>query len=426
MNSQCHFPKNGKIDIFCNNFNLQLFKNKFYYNQVKTMRKFSAVMLSVLLLTFSATINPEETLAITPMQEKENIIQDLEDIKNNSDVKKTKKNIDAAIKKIEKTLDEKFWKDESTLNLKPGKKVFNKDQNAIEKLDKILKDKKESDSIKDEISDINLRIAEVDKILVDNAITSIEGLIMSDKAIKKLNKAIGKFEKGCDELEEGDYKAAVKNFKKAWDLIKKATKDPHFKKMQMIELEGTLDMNFDGVPDAYLKIIDPDKKNKPKQVQLKITGECVNGITHDDARMKIGVSVPDPGPGLFPLEFFDEEIHATNKWFKKNDPNKKIDPVVISTIAEFFSFPDSGNDLIQKNPDQEKGSFDFTLEPISEIGDQSGWTGKFTLDAEPGDYALHFWFPLTAPTIEGDSCNFVSSFSVPTTFDDKIIKQVAV
>ena len=185
-------------------------------------------------------------------------------------------------------------------------------------------------------------------------------------------------------------------------------------------------MNFDGIPDAYLKIVDPDKKNKPKEIELKITGECVNGLTHDEARMKMGVSVPKPGPGLFPLDFFDEEIHATNKWFKENDPNEKIDPVIISTVAEFFSFPESGDDLIQKNPEDEKGSFDFTIEPISEIGDQSGWIGKFTLDAEPGDYALHFWMPLTEPTVEGDSCNFVSSFSVPTTFDDKIIKQVSV
>jgi len=310
--------------------------------------------------------------------------------------------------------------------LKPGKKVLNADQNAINKLDKILKDKKESDSIKDEILEINLRIAEVDKILVDNAITTAQELIMSDKGIKKLNKAIEKFEKGGESLEDDDYDDAIKNFKKALDLIKKSLKDPHFKKMKIVELEGTLDMNFDGVPDVYLKVVDPNKKNKPKQIQIKITGECVNGEIHDDARMKIGVSVPDPGFGKFPLEFFDEEVHATNKWFKENDPNKKIDPAVISTVAEFFSFPDSGDDLIQKNPEDKKGSFDFTLEPISEIGDQSGWTGKFTLAAEPGDYALHFWFPLTAPTIEGDSCNFISSLSIPTTFSDKIVKQVTV
>ncbi len=280
-----------------------------------------------------------------------------------------------------------------------------------------MKDKKESDLIKDDILQINLRITEIDKAFVENAISSLQDIIMSKKGLKKLDKAMDKFEKDNEFLNDDNYSKAIKNYVKAWDKIKKSLKDPSFKKMKMIEFEGTLDMNFDGIPDTYLKVVDPNKKNKPKEIRMKITGEYVNGINHDDARMKIGVSDPDPDPdpGLFPLEFFDEEVHATNKWFKKNDPNGKIDPAVISTIAEFFSFPDSGDDLIQKNPENKKGSFNFTLEPISEIGDQNEWTGKFTLDGEPGDYALHFWFPLTEPTIDEDSCNFGSSFSIPTT-----------
>ncbi|MFQ5783099.1 MAG: hypothetical protein ACE5GR_08640 [Nitrosopumilus sp.] len=381
--------------------------------------------MSILLSTFGATINAEETFASTPMQEKQDIIQELEIIKNNSDInKKTKKSIESAITKIEKSLDEKFWKDGSSLNLKSGKRVLNADKNALDNLDKILKDKRESDLIKEDIFEINLRIAEVDESLIESAIDNLEDIIMSKKGLKKLDKAINSLEKGEEFLEEEKYQKAIKNFIKSWDQIKKSLKDPNFKKMKMVELEGTLDMNFDKIPDVYLKVVNSDKPNKPKEIQMKITGPCVNGEIHDDAAMKIGVSVPDPGPGLFPLVFFDEEIHATNKWFKKNDPNKKIDPVIISTVEEFFSFPVSGDDIIQKNPEDKKGSFDFTLEPIVEIGNQTGWIGKFTLDAEPGDYALHFWFPLTSPTNEGDSCNFMSSFSIPTTFSDKIVKQV--
>ena len=41
----------------------------------------------------------------------------------------------------------------------------------------------------------------------------------------------------------------------------------------MVDLEGTLDMNFDGKEDAYLKIINPGKHNKAVQFQVKITGE---------------------------------------------------------------------------------------------------------------------------------------------------------
>ena len=70
------------------------------------MKKYSAVLMSILLLTFGFSMNAKEVSAITPMQEKENIIQDLEIIKNDSDInKKTKKNIESAIKQIEKSLE---------------------------------------------------------------------------------------------------------------------------------------------------------------------------------------------------------------------------------------------------------------------------------------------------------------------------------
>jgi hypothetical protein len=164
---------------------------------------------------------------------------------------------------------------------------------------------------------------------------------------------------------------------------------------------------------VYLKVINPDKSNNPKQVQIKITGECVNGEIHEDAAMKIGFSTPV----RLSTEFFDEEFQATNKWFKKHDPDKKINPVVITTVKEYFSFPTSGDDLIQKNPEDEKGSFKFISTSISELEGQSGWEGKFEFKGEPGDYNLNFWLPLTEPTNEGDSCNFVSSFSIPTTIN---------
>jgi len=370
--------------------------------------------MSILLLTFGFSINSQETSALTLIQEKESILEDLEIIKNDSDIsKKTKKNIESAIKQIEKTLDVKFWKDESTLNLKPGKKILNADQKAVSKLDKILKDKKELDVVKQSILEINFRIVEIDKMLVENAITTAHDIIMSDKGMKKLDKVINEFEKGNEFLEDENYSKAIKNYVKSLDQIKKSLKDPNIKKMKMIELEGTGDFNFDGIADVYLKVINPSKSNEPKQVQIKITGECVNGEIHEDAAMKIGFSTPV----RLSTEFFDEEFHITNKWFKKHDPDKKINPVVINSVKEYFSFPTSGDDLIQKNPEDKKGSFKFIPTSISEIGNQSGWEGKFEFKGEPGDYNLNFWLPLTEPTNEGDSCNFVSSFSIPTTIN---------
>ena len=369
--------------------------------------------MSILLLGFGYSVN-SEAFALTPIQEKENIMQDLEIIRDSQDInKKTKKNIDSTIKEIKKSLDGKFWKDETTLNLKHGGKILKVDQKAVKTLDKIWKDKKESDFVKKEIFQINLRIVDLNKILVENAITNAQDIIMDEKGMKKLHAAINLFEKGNEFAEEENYPKAIKSYAKSLDNIKQSLKEPNIKKMKMIELEGTEDFNFDGIADVYLKVVNPSKSNESKQVEIKITGECVNGKIHDDAAMKIGFSTPV----RLSTDFFDEEFHTTNKWFKKHDPDKKIDPVVITTIKEYFSFPTSGDDLITKNPEEEKGSFEFIPTSISEIGDQSGWVGKFEFKGEPGDYNLNFWLPLTEPTNLGDSCNFVSSFSIPTTIE---------
>jgi tetratricopeptide (TPR) repeat protein len=379
----------------------------------RKMKELAVAVFSVLLLSMGYSGN-FEIFASTVQQEKQDIIDELENFKNDDKInKKSKKNLESAIKKLEKSLNSKYWKDESTVNFKHGKKVLNADQQAVKKLENILKDKKSSSEIKEGINNINISITQLDKALVGNAINELEEIIMSKKGIKKIDKAIEKFEKGNKFLEDEKYSQALKNYAKAWDQIKKSLKDPHFKKMRIVELEGVADMNFDNIPDVYLKVSKSAKDNKPKLLEMKITGECVNGSNHNDARMKIGLSTPI----RLSTEFFDGGFDATNKWFKQNDPDKRIDPVVITTISEYFSFPESGDDLIQINDETGKGSFDFTSDPINEIGDQSGWTGKFTFDGEPGDYSLHFWFPLTEPTIDGDNCNFVSNFSIPTEFE---------
>lgn len=377
------------------------------------MKKVIIVLLSIVLISFSYSLN-NNVYGLDLKQEKQNIVESLENLKNNPDVsKKSKKHIESAIEKINESLDEKYWKNGSELNIKEGEKVLNLDKNSINKLDNILEDKKESAVIKNEIFMINLKIAEIDKSLTNNAIISIQEIIMSEKGLKKLDKAIQNFEEGDELLDDSDYDKAMKKFLKSWNLIKQSLKDPNVKKMKMVEFEGTGDFNFDGIPDVYLKLVDMDKADKPKHVKIKITGECVNGVIHDDASMKIGLSTPES----LSTVFFDEEFTATNKWFKKYDPDKKINPAVITTVAEYFSFPSSGDDLIQMNSGNEFGSFEFTNQPIIEIGEQTGWTGEFSLNGEPGDYFLRFFLPLTEPTNEGDSCNFVSSFPIPTTIN---------
>ena len=65
---------------------------------------------------------------------------------------------------------------------------------------------------------------------------------MSEKGLKKIDKATKKFEKGNELLNDWNYAQALEKYKKAWDQIKKALKDPHFKKMKIVELEGTADI----------------------------------------------------------------------------------------------------------------------------------------------------------------------------------------
>ena len=376
------------------------------------VKEISIVLFSTLLLSMSISSNTN-VYADTLQQEKQEIIDELKELKKSEISKKSKKHLDSAIKKLEKSLNPKFWKDESTVNFKHGKNVLNADKNAVEKLDKILKDKKTDSDVKDKIIEINLEIAEIEKNLIENSISSLSEVIMSDKGLKKLDKAIVKFEKGNEFLEDENYNKALKNYGKAWDQIKKALKDPHFKKMKIVELEGAGDLSFDNIPDVYLKVSKSTKDNKPKEIEIKITDSCVNGIVHDDAKMKIGLSTPVQ----LSTEFFDEEFQATNKWFKQNDPDKRIDPVIITTVSEYFSFPITGDDLIQINSENGKESFSYSSEPIPELGDQTGWEGKFKFDAPPGVYSMHFWMPLTEPTNEGDSCNFVSSFSIGQEFE---------
>ena len=82
------------------------------------MKKISIIFTSILLLVFGYSLN-SEAFAFTPIQEKENIKVDLENLRDSQEIsKKTKKNIEYVIKEIEKSLDGKFWKDETTLNEK--------------------------------------------------------------------------------------------------------------------------------------------------------------------------------------------------------------------------------------------------------------------------------------------------------------------
>lgn len=377
------------------------------------MKRLAGIILSILLVSgaFSTTI---EASSMTILQEKENIKQDLGILMNNPDIdKKIKNKLDHAIKQIEKSLDEKYWNEDSTLSFKEGKKVLDADKKAIKILKKSLKDKK-SNPIKEDISEIIFRITEIDKMLVEDALNKIKENIMNDKNLKKFDSATNLFNSGNEFFIEHNYENAIKKYSKTWDQIKKIIKKPHIKKIKLVENEVSknFDSHLNDLDDIYLKVINPKKLDKPKKVEIKIAKECVKGDNHEDAAMKIGFS----SQVNLPSEFFVEEFNITNKWFKKYDQDKKIDPINENRWQDYVSeFPNSGDDLIQMNLEDMKSSFNF-VSAIPELDGQSGWEGKFEFKGEPGDYYMWFFFPQTDEETEY-WCNFVVAYSKSITID---------
>ena len=137
------------------------------------IKEISAVIFSILLLSMGFTANPE-IFAMTVQEEKQEIINDLKNLKDDPEIKKkSQKKIEKDIRNLEKSLDSKFWKDESTVNFKYGKNALRADQNAVKKLDMVLEDKKTTKTLKKKIIEINFSIVQIDKTLVINSIISL-------------------------------------------------------------------------------------------------------------------------------------------------------------------------------------------------------------------------------------------------------------
>ncbi|MCV0392436.1 MAG: hypothetical protein K5790_03960 [Nitrosopumilus sp.] len=370
------------------------------------MKKITAIFLSTLLLSLVHSMNADASL-LTPMKEKEKILGELEEIKNNSEIsEKTQKSIEDAITEIKKSLEPQLWIDESTLNHKEGKKVFDNEEKAIKKLDTILKDKKESDEIKRKLIEIIKKLLSSSKILINTAIDEYGAEVADEKTIKKFEKTIKELEKADISLLEEDYVKTANHYGKVWKQIQHILNEPHAKKMKTVN-EGSVDLNYDKIDDVYIKIVDSGKKDKPIKMDIKIRDACVNGDIPEDAAMKMAFM----GPGMYVVNerLTDEGFHVTNEWFKENDDDKQIDR--FTEIVTFFSLPPTGDDMIQGTISD--GSFDHNDSGIKEIEGQTGWEGSIEIKGYPGQYEMVLFFPLTSPTNEGDDCNIISAISIP-------------
>ena len=259
-------------------------------------------------------------------------------------------------------------------------------------------------------AEISMEEAVLKKQLVENAIVDAFDTVADKKSMKKIEKAQKQFEKGNTDLDNEKFKKAIKHYEKALKEIQKALKEPHAKKMKPVKgiIIDTLEQN-DELNDIYIKIKNPNKSNKPIKIDFKIRDNCVNGVTHDDAEMKMAFSVGS----LTPSALTDEGFEITNKWFKKNDENKQIDP--FTDFINFFEIPETGDDMIQKNPGNKKGSFEYNSKGISQIDGQTGWEGSFEFTGNPGEYLMIFFLQEVVPASQADDCNLVPAYTIPIT-----------
>lgn len=160
--------------------------------------------------------NPE------PRALKQDAIEQLEGAKTGDS--KIDKKIDKAIKHIEKSLNDKYWLDESHLDPKYGKKVFYYEKKAVKYLQKLIKDKKTPDSVKDVCREVIDELVEADNLLAHIAYEEAQAYSGHKKVDKELAKCEKEFEKAEEEIAKGHPDKAIDHYKKAWEHAQKAIK----------------------------------------------------------------------------------------------------------------------------------------------------------------------------------------------------------
>jgi len=136
----------------------------------------------------------------------------------------TDKHIQKAIESIEKSLAPELWESDSTLT-KKGKKVFDNEKKAVKNLQKLIKDKKVPDYVKDVCENVTDELLTADKLLAETALTEAKAYEGMDKKVdKEIEKSEKELEKATKELEKGKPEKAIDHYKKAWEHAQKAMK----------------------------------------------------------------------------------------------------------------------------------------------------------------------------------------------------------
>ena len=130
--------------------------------------------------------------------------------------KKVTKRIEKAIDRLEQALDSKNWVNGFSLDDKDGKKFFDRAQQAVKELAKIVEDgEPEAAAAQAAIDDI----VAVSATLAANAIAIAQG---NGAEQSKIDKALTEMDKAGDDLDDGKADKAIEHYRKAWDGVTKA------------------------------------------------------------------------------------------------------------------------------------------------------------------------------------------------------------
>lgn len=132
------------------------------------------------------------------------------------------------------------------------------------------------------------------------------------------------------------------------------------------------DFNEDNQTDYYVKAHFTGNENQMYKIDIKVMDSCVNGTTYENATMKLGFTTLEFD--FEKREWFPDVFNVWNPWFRSarsTDPNNAIDLVSLPFGALPIPYPETGDDLIQKNPRDKQGSFRHATS-MEELDDQDG------------------------------------------------------
>ncbi|MGQ0771691.1 MAG: hypothetical protein ACT4NT_02830 [Nitrososphaerota archaeon] len=183
----------------------------------------------------------------------------------------------------------------------------------------------------------------------------------------------------------------------------------------------SLDLDSNGTVDFDILIKKPKNPKNPIKVTYNIVDNCVHGSTHDTAALKLGFTTPEPF--FFNRVWLTDGFDVWNKWFlskKSTDPNHRIDLVDLPDGTVATPFPSSGDDVIQKNPDNNKGSFKHKT-GIKTLDGQDGWKGTVFFTGHAGDY--FFWTIFPAEGLDAP-CDTFAAIGIDLTLDPAVDNKV--